>query len=167
LAALGDETARELSGLLGYRLVDKQTLDKTLESFGYDKKKMDRYDEKKPGLWASLSKDRDSYIHHLRSALFSEVEKGNVVIVGRGASAIFRGLPDLVSVRLISPTAIRLERVKSYFRCDQKRALHILSQSDSDRAASIVISSIWTGIVWKIIRLPLIWVICIHQLPLL
>lgn len=134
LAALGDETARELANTLGYRLVDKAGLDASLEKLGFKQARLDKYDEKKPGFWASLSRDRDDYIHHLKSALLHEAAKDNVVIVGRGAMAIFRNIPDLVSVRLVAPPSIRLERVKNYYRCDEKRAKQILERSDADRA---------------------------------
>jgi len=133
LAALGDETARELANTLGYRLVDKASLDGSLESLGFSKKRMEKFDEKKPGFWASLSRDRDDYIHHLRSALFHEAAQDNVVIVGRGAMAIFANIPDLLSIRLISPLPIRIERVKSYYHCDGKRAKQIIERSDADR----------------------------------
>lgn len=134
LAALGDETARELANTLGYRLVDKASLDLALEKFGFKKERLAKFDEKKPGFWASLSRDRDDYIHHLRSALLHEASQDNVVIVGRGAVALLRSIPDMMSVRLVAPKSVRLERVRNYYRCDDKRALQIIERSDADRA---------------------------------
>lgn len=134
LAALGDETARELARALGYRLGDKASLDASLEKFGFNKERLAKFDEKKPGFWASLSRDRDDYIHHLRSALLHEAAQDNVVIVGRGAVALLRAIPDMVSVRLVAPLHIRLERVRNYYRCDDKRAQQIIERSDVDRA---------------------------------
>lgn len=134
LAALGDETARELSLVMGYRLVDKASLDASLEKYGFNKERLAKFDEKKPGFWASLSRDRDDYIHHLRSAVLHEASQDNVVIVGRGAVAILRAVPDMLSVRLVAPMDVRLERVRNYYRCDEKRAQQVVERSDSDRA---------------------------------
>jgi cytidylate kinase len=133
LAALGDETAHELAKLLGYRLVDKQVLETRIKSYGVLGQKFEKYDERKPSFWASLSQDRDDYLHYLKTAIFAEAEQGSCVFIGRGASVIFRDVPGLISVFLVAPLDIRVERVKSYFHCDEKRARQIIDQSDHDR----------------------------------
>ncbi|GHU98744.1 phospholipid-binding protein [Spirochaetia bacterium] len=133
LAALGDETAQELAKLLGYRFVDKHTLEDTIKSYGVVGQKFEKYDERKPSFFASLSQDRDDYLHYLKTAMLSEAVKGSCVFIGRGANVIFRGVPGVISVFLVAPADIRLERVKSYFHCDDKRARQVIEQSDHDR----------------------------------
>jgi cytidylate kinase len=133
LASLGDETARELAKLLDYRFVDKQSLEEAIKPYGAAEKKFDKYDERKPAFFAPLSQDRDDYLHYLKTAMLCEAGKGNAVFIGRGAGAIFRGVPGVLSVYLVSPPDIRMERVKSYFHCDDKRARQIINQSDSGR----------------------------------
>lgn len=133
LAALGDETAQELAKRLGYRFVDKQSLEARIKSYGIAGRKFEKYDERKPSLWASLSQDRDEYFHYLKTAMLAEAGEGSAVFIGRGAGAVFKGMPGLVSVFLVAPLEIRAERVKSYFRCDERRARQIVEQSDRDR----------------------------------
>ena len=133
LAALGDETARELAKKLGYRFVDKYALEERIKAYGFAGSKLQKYDEKKPSLWASLSGDRDDYLHFLKSAIFAEACQGNAVFIGRGAATILKSVPGRFSVFLAAHPEARLERVKSYFRCDEKRAQHIIEQSDRDR----------------------------------
>ena len=133
LAALGDETARELAKQLDYRFVDKKTLEERIKSYGVTGNKLRKYDEKKPSFWASLSQDKDDYLHYLKSAILGEAAQGNAVFVGRGAAVILKGVPGVFSVFLVAPPEIRLERVKSYFRCDDKRAHQIIEQNDRDR----------------------------------
>lgn len=133
IAALGDETAGELAELLGFRLVDKAAIEKRFASFGFSEKKLEKFDERKPGFWASLSQDRDDYLHYLKTAMYAEALDGNAVFIGRGSVAIFRDVPGTLSVLLTAPLSIRIERVKSYFRCDDKRARQIIEQSDHDR----------------------------------
>jgi cytidylate kinase len=133
LAALGDETAHELAKLLNYRFVDKQVLEERIKSYGVVGRKLEKYDERKPSFWASLSQDRDDYLHYLKTAIFTEAAEGSCVFIGRGTSVVFRDVPGVISVFLVAPFEIRMERVKSYFHCDDKRARQIIDQSDHDR----------------------------------
>jgi cytidylate kinase len=133
LAALGDETARELAKLLGYRFVDKHVLEERIKSYGIEGQKFIKYDERKPSLFASLSQDRDDYLHYLKTAIFAEAEQGDSVFIGRGAGAVFKNMPALISLFLASPPDIRIERVKSYFQCDERRARQIIETSDKNR----------------------------------
>jgi cytidylate kinase len=133
LAALGDETAHELADLLKYRVVDKKRLEDQMKNLGAAEQKIQKYDERRPSFWASLSRDRDDYIHYLKTALFSEAGQGNCIVMGRGSAAILKGVPGVLSVFLSAPMEIRLERVKSYFHCDARRARQIIDQSDRDR----------------------------------
>jgi cytidylate kinase len=133
LAALGDETAHELASRLGYHFVDRYALEAKIKSYGVAGSKLEKYDERKPSFWASLSQDRDDYLHYLKTAIFSEASQGNGVFIGRGAGVILNGVPGVFSVFLTAPLEIRIARVKSYFHCDEKRALQIIDQSDRDR----------------------------------
>jgi cytidylate kinase len=133
LAALGDETAHELAKLLNYRFVDKLTLEERIKSYGVMSRKFEKYDERKPSFLASLSQDRDDYLHYLKTAIFAEAGEGNCVFIGRGAGVVFRNMPGVLSIFLVAPEDIRCERVKSYFHCDNRRARQIIEQSDQNR----------------------------------
>jgi len=139
LAALGDETAHELANLLKYRFVDKKGLEERMKKLGLNEAKLGKYDERKPGFFASLSQDRDDYLHYLKTAIYSEAGQGDCVFMGRGAAAILKepqggsALPGVLSVFLAAPMEIRIERVRGYFHCDERRARQIIEQSDRDR----------------------------------
>ncbi|HUX42627.1 MAG TPA: cytidylate kinase family protein [Rectinemataceae bacterium] len=133
IAALGEEVAQELVKLTGYRLVDREWLEKRLGDFGITADKRRKYDEKKPGLWASLSQERDDYLHYLKTAIFEEAEQGDCIIIGRGASAVLKGLGSTVAVRIVAPTSIRVRRVMAQHACNERHALQIIEQSDRDR----------------------------------
>jgi cytidylate kinase len=133
LAALGDETAHELAKQLGYRFVDKLALEERIKSYGVVGRKLEKYDERKPSFWASLSQDRDDYLHFLKTAVLTEAGQGNCVFIGRGVNVVLKNITGILSVFLVAPYEIRAERVKSYFHCDDKRARQIIGQSDHDR----------------------------------
>jgi cytidylate kinase len=134
LASLGDETATELAKLLDYRFVDRPTLEERIKSYGLVGSKLEKYDERKPTIWAAFSQDRDDYLHFLKTAMLDEAGEGNCVFIGRGAFAFLKNVPGVLSVSLVAPMDIRIERVKSYFQCDDKRARQIIEQSDQDRS---------------------------------
>jgi cytidylate kinase len=146
LAAMGDETSRELAKFPGYRFVDKHTLEERILSYGIESGKLKKYDERKPSFFASLSRDRDDYLHYLKTAMFTEALEGSCVFIGRGAGAVFNNMPGRISVFLVAPPEIRIERVRSYFRCDDRRARQIIGQSDQDRAG---FHSYFFDINWK------------------
>ncbi|MCL1928028.1 MAG: cytidylate kinase family protein [Treponema sp.] len=133
LAAMGDETSHELADILHYRLVDKKCLEEKMKNLGATEKKLHKYDERKPSFWTSIFQDRDDYLHYLKSTVFSEAGQGNCIFMGRGCESLLHGIPGVLSVFLTAPFGIRLERVKSYFQCDEKRAEQIINQSDRDR----------------------------------
>ncbi|GHV70052.1 phospholipid-binding protein [Spirochaetia bacterium] len=133
LAALGNEIAAELVKLLNYRLVDKSTLEDRIKSYGVVDHTLEKFDERKPSFWASLSQDRDDYLHYLKTAVLAEAGQGNCIIIGRGAAMLLKNVPAVLSVFLVAPQDIRVERVKSYFHCDDRRARQIIDQSDHDR----------------------------------
>ena len=133
LATLGDETARELAKQLGYNLVGKNTLSERIKSYGVEDSKLTKYDERKPSFFASLSHDRDDYLHYLKTAILAEAERGSCIFIGRGAGAILKNMPAYISIFLAAPLEIRIERVKNYFHCDEHRARQIIERSDQDR----------------------------------
>ena len=146
LASLGEETAQELAQIAGYKLIDKDYLEKSLMAIGISAEKREKFDEKNPGFWASLSQQRDDYLHYLKSAILEAAMENNCIIMGRGGSAILKGTPHMLSVKITAPLALRLERIKKLHSCDNKRALQILEQSDHDRSGfhKYFFSTNWT-----------------------
>lgn len=146
IASLGEETAQELAQICGYKLIDKEYLESKLNSIGISAEKRAKYDEKNPGFWASLSQQRDDYLHFLKSAILDAAQENNCIIMGRGGYAILRGLPHMLSVKITAPLSIRIERTKKTFSCDNKQALLIIEQSDHDRAGfhKYFFSTNWT-----------------------
>ncbi|MEN6364678.1 MAG: cytidylate kinase family protein [Rectinema sp.] len=144
LASLGEETAQELARITGYKYLDKEFLERRLS--GISQEKREKYDEKSPGFWASLSQQRDDYLHYLRTAILEGAAEGNCIIVGRGGYAILKGVPSMLSIKITSPLAVRVERIRKLHGCDNKRALQIIEQSDHDRGGfhKYFFSTVWT-----------------------
>ena len=110
LAAKGEETARELARLGGYRYIERDYIEARLAEHKIGADILQQYDEKRPGLWASMSENRDRYLHFLKAIIYEETAKGRCVILGRGAWALLREVPGVLSVRLMAPPDVRLGR---------------------------------------------------------
>ena len=87
VAALGDEVAGELAKRLGYKFITRKEIEKRIVELGFPENKMPKFDERKPGFFASLTKDRDEYLNYAQYAILEAAEQKNVVIIGRGAFA--------------------------------------------------------------------------------
>ncbi|MDR2842374.1 MAG: cytidylate kinase-like family protein [Spirochaetaceae bacterium] len=133
LASLSEEVAQSLAKQLNFRFVDRKTVEDRMLSLGVSQQKLQKYDERKPTFFTSLSQDRDDYLHYLKSAIIAEAQSGNCVFLGRGAFAVLKDVPGLIPVFLLSNMEKRIERVKSYFHCEEKNARQIISSSDHDR----------------------------------
>ncbi len=133
MAALGDETVRELSKATGYRPIDKEFLENRMTEMGMKPETRLKYDEKKPGFWASLSQDRDDYMHFLASVIYEEIAKGDCIISGRGAFALLDGVPGVLAIKLVAPMMVRIDRIREQFLCDERHATALIKQSDHDR----------------------------------
>lgn len=133
VAALGDETASALSEKLGYKFIKRTDIEKRIINLGFSESKMPKYDERKPGFFASLAKDRDEYLDYLQYAVLEAASQKNVVIIGRGAFSVLRNVPNNISVRLVADEKVRIERLKAEFNWDDKKAKQRIQESDSNR----------------------------------
>jgi len=133
VAALGDEVAVELAKMLNYRFVDRKTIENKIVDLGFPAEKMEKYDEKKPGFFASLAKDRDEYLDYLQTAVLEASSEGNCILIGRGSFVILEDVPNLLAVRFIAKDSLRVKRLMDEFGWDEKQALQRIEESDTNR----------------------------------
>lgn len=60
-------------------------------------------------------------------------EKGHSVVIGRGACKIAGDLPDGFHIRIVAPTAWRVEQVASFYQISGEEALNRIRLIDADR----------------------------------
>ena len=134
LGARGEETAGELSSLTGFRILDREYFEKRLAEHGLGPGEQERYDEKKPGFWSSLSDNWSDYLHYLRLTMYEEAAAGNCIIMGRGGAAVFSSVPNHLAIRITAPLGLRVERTMRQYSCDERQARHLVEHSDHDRS---------------------------------
>ncbi|MBQ3648748.1 MAG: cytidylate kinase-like family protein [Treponema sp.] len=133
VAALGDEIASDLAKKIGYTFIDRKQIEKRIVELGFPKEKLEKYDERKPGFFASLAKDRDEYLNYLQYAVLEAASTGNCILIGRGAFIILDELPNLVAMRFVANDSVRLERLKNEFSWEDKQAQARIDESDNNR----------------------------------
>lgn len=134
LGSLGNEAAETLAKRLGYKLVDKELLDKALAGRGIAERKIEKYDEKRPSVWDAFSSDRDRYLHFLKAVIYEEASKGDTVIIGRGGCILLGELPGTLHVRVTAPHDVRVRRMAAQLKIKEHQAEQVLKHSDHDRA---------------------------------
>ena len=115
VAAKGDEVAQELASKLDYKFITRKQIEERIIELGFPQSKLPKYDERKPGFFASMAKDRDAYQNLSQYAMLEAAAKGNIIIIGRGAFAFFSTVPNHVSVRLIASEKVRIARLIEEF----------------------------------------------------
>lgn len=133
VAAHGDEIGQLLASKLNYKFIKRSDTEQRIIELGFPKSKLPKYDERKPGFFASLAKDKDAYLNLTQYAILEAASQNNVVIIGRGAFAILKGAPHNVSFRLIADEKTRISRLIKEFDWNEKQAKQRITESDLNR----------------------------------
>jgi cytidylate kinase len=134
--ALGGAVARRL----GYRLVDRESLEATAHGRGLDDERFTHLGEEKPSLWERFDIETRRYLALLDSVVYGFAEADDAVLLGRGAQWLLRGLPHVLRVRLVAPFEARVARLTAALssqadeRVDPREAGHMIRRSDAEKA---------------------------------
>ena len=122
----GGEVARKLADALGWEVLDRELLHQAAEVEHVPDAELERLDEKAVTMADRfrLHPPHQKYLHGLTQAARQAAERGNVVIVGRGARHLMGEMPDVFHVRLVAPRQWRAERMARLegWSLDQARA---------------------------------------------
>ncbi len=133
VAALGDEIASAVANELGYTFITRKQIEDRIIELGFPKEKLEKYDEKKPGFFASLAKGRDEYLNYLQYAVLEAASKGNCILIGRGSFAILENIPNLISLRFVAKDSVRVQRLMKEFNWTEKQAQARIVESAENR----------------------------------
>ncbi len=132
VGSLGDEIARSAADKLGYRYIEKNQISEILSKLGFSVSDVEKFDEKKPSVWQTLTVQKKLFAHLIQAAVCELVAEQDVVIVGRGGQIILKDIPGVIHVRLIAPYAERVARLMEEMSCEEKNAQRLIRQSDRD-----------------------------------
>lgn len=133
VAALGDEIAAAAAKKLGYTFITRKQIENRIVELGFPKEKLQKYDEIKPGFFASLAKGRDEYLNYLQYAVLEAASKGNCILIGRGSFVILEDVPNLISLRFVAKESVRVKRLEKEFNWTEKQAMARINESAANR----------------------------------
>lgn len=133
VAALGDEIAAAVAKKLGYTFITRKQIEDRIVELGFPKEKLQKYDEIKPGFFASLAKGRDEYLNYLQYAILEAASKGNCILIGRGSFVILEDVPNLISLRFVAKESVRAKRLEKEFNWTEKQAMARINESATNR----------------------------------
>lgn len=109
----GGEVASRLADALGWEVLDRELLHRAAEVEHVSDAELERLDER-----AVATADRfrlhpphKKYLHGLIAAARQAAERGNVILVGRGARRLLGEMPEAFHLRLVAPRQWRAERM--------------------------------------------------------
>jgi len=132
IGSLGDEIARATADTLGYQYIEKLQISKILSMLGFSISDIDKYDEKKPSVWQTLSTQKELFAHYIRAAVYELAALKNVVIVGRGGQVILKDIPGTLHIKVIAPYATRVSRLMEQREYEENKVQQIIRQRDRD-----------------------------------
>src|SRR2546421_11937723 len=108
----GGEVARRLAETLGWELLDRELLHQAAAVEHVPDADLEKLDEKALRLIdrLRLHPPHERYMHGLREAARSALDRGNVVLVGRGTRQLLGDAPDVLHLRLVAPKDWRVQR---------------------------------------------------------
>ncbi|MCL4429255.1 MAG: cytidylate kinase-like family protein [Chloroflexi bacterium] len=158
----GAEIALKVSEILGYAYFDKNLMVNVAKSIGVSEEEIADFSEdtykikrlvdrillrKKPVTSSLVSKDNvlirktldeEECLSVIQTVINSLASRGRTVIVGRGGQAILKHKTGVLHVRIIAPTADRVQRIMKSAGLSQQDALRLIE--DNDKAAAEYLS---------------------------
>ena len=143
--SLGDEIAKATAEKLGYQFIEKSQISKVLSGLGFSLADIDKYDEKKPSVWQSLTMQKELLTNLFHAAVYELAARDNACIVGRGGQVILKDVPQALHVRVVAPEATRVNRLMRQNNCEEKAAERMIRHHDRDSSGYL---STYFGASW-------------------
>ena len=137
LGSLGHEIGRRVASARGFALADREIIARTAERFHEGVVELTHVTEERPTLWERLTDSQHRYMTYVEAVLLELAARDDVVLLGRGAAVILRGIPHVLRVRITAPEDVRAERLQNAQGLTRDAALDSVRQSDRERGARL------------------------------
>ncbi len=134
--SLSNEIALELASRLGCQCVANDLIVQELTTkYGIDEKAINKYDEKKPGLLASLTNQHDKYNNYFKLYFLEKaISSPKCILLGRGGAFFLRNVPGVLRIRVVGNENLRVRRMMKIKNIDEKAARKHVALRDNERA---------------------------------
>jgi cytidylate kinase len=131
----GGEVGKRLAEVLGWELLDRELLHRAAEIEHVPDGDLERLDEKALSMadHLRLRPPHRAYLHGLKTAVEQAAQRGNAVLVGRGARQLLGKTPGVFHLRLVAPKEWRARRMAGLEGLPLEQALARLTEVDRTR----------------------------------
>ncbi len=129
--------AKEVARKLKYTLVDGQKIAEMAPKYGLSPDMLDRVDEKPPAYITAEDRLHAAQLNTIELILLDYAKKGNVILYGRGAQDLLKGLSGVLRVRFVAPFDERVEMFAEREWIDPDLARELIRKSDHQRGGFI------------------------------
>lgn len=139
VGSLGDEVAETLAGELGYQLIGAGELRQVACDLDprFAEEAKDLQMERGLSVLERLFFAQPVYTSLYAAVILEVASRGGVVILGRGSQVVLRETPQVLRVRVVAPTALRVERVSRAMGIDAEEARARVERHDQERRALV------------------------------
>ena len=134
LGSLGTTLGRQVAARLGYRMVQRELINRAAKLAGAPDLALAAIDEL--GLFGIEPDETQqrAYQEAVRDIIEMLAIEGDVVIVGRAGQAILQNDPDVLHLRVVAPLETRIQRIVQAHQISAKAARAQVEDSDRFRA---------------------------------
>src|SRR6266404_3755977 len=152
----GSDLAMELGSRLKWPVLDHDIVHRVAERLRLDDGTVEPFDEHPPSLLARIATvlivplpgmysfpaaddvpSHDAIAGATRRVIEDAAKSLPLIVVGHGAQCIFEDWTDTLSVRLVAPLSVRLERIAARQKINPTLAAALVRRADEDRQAYI------------------------------
>ncbi len=135
--SLGDQVGRALAQMLSLQFADREIIAVAAERFHEDLLALIRVTEERPRLLERFRHSERHSVTAVEASLLEMAARDNVVLCGRGAAFVLRGIPHVLRVRIDAPEPVRARRVHQQDGLTVEAAVDIVRRTDRERAARV------------------------------
>jgi len=122
--------AKELAKRLKYTLIDRVKIEELAPAYGLSSEILERVDEKPPSYRTAEDRMQAAHLATMELILLDCAKKGNVILYGRGAQDLIKGLKNVLKVRFVAPFEDRVEKFAEREWIDPDLARELIRKSD-------------------------------------
>lgn len=138
LGSGGREIALAVAKSLGFEVVDKERLLADVRAHGRQWEQWSKdLDEHAPSIWERHDWSFQGFVALVQSILFKHALRDRVVLLGRGANFLMKGIPHALRVRITAPLESRISRIMVRESVNENTALWLIEKSDRERSGFI------------------------------
>lgn len=130
----GRPIAQAIAKAARYTYMDKENILSDLKKTGGPWAAWEKeMDEVCPTLWERFDRSFAGLVALIEKSILEAALENNVVIVGRGANVILRGIPHAFHMQIVGPLDFRVEWVMRHYDIPYDAALKLVKKIDHDR----------------------------------